>query len=82
MNQDNKPQRPESVSQAFLMAYLLLNGLCVGHSINIVKYMMHNGYNKDAMLTLLLYLGPIAISAKRSIEIWKSLHNNHKQNQK
>lgn len=82
MNQDNKSQRPESVSQAFLMGYLLLNGLCVGHCTNMVKDMMNNGYNKNTMLVLLLYVLPITISAKRSIEIWKSLHNNHKQNQK
>lgn len=64
---------------AFIMLYLTINGIATGNTIRNTMHMIENGYERDKMITMLLWLLLIVYSAQRVYEVnrdRKKINNN------
>lgn len=56
--------------------YLLYNGMATGQIIHSSKDMIQNGYDKDKLIILLMWILMFAFSAERLYQAYKSRKND------
>lgn len=84
LNRNNTPpQTPNSNGGFHILKalYIMINGVATGQTIGATKDMIKNGYDRDTMIVLLMYLLLVIYSAQRIYQIHKRLKNDNKDNQ-
>ena len=81
MNNNHQPQKTPNNGgyHAFIMLYLTINGFATGNTIRNAMHMIENGYERDKMITMLLWVLLIVYSAQRVYEVnrdRKKINNN------
>lgn len=59
----------------------MLNGVATGQTIGATKDMIKNGYDRDTMIVLLMYLLLMIYTAQRAYQIYQKQKNNNNDNQ-
>ena len=79
-NQNNTPNN--GGFHVFIMLYLTINGIATGSVIRNANHMIENGYDRDTMIIMLLWLLSVVYSAQRIYEINRDRKNRNNNNNK
>lgn len=75
------PRKPSDGFNPFIAAFLALNGIATGRTITSATDMIKNGYDRDTMIVLLMYLLLMIYTAQRAYQIYQKQKNNNNDNQ-
>lgn len=68
------------------LIYLIYNGMATGEIVNYTNQLIDNGYNRETLIILLMWITGFAYSANRLYDIYKTKkenqNNKHNQNQR
>ena len=67
---------------AFIMLYLTINGIATGSVIRNANHMINNGYDRETVIAMLLWLLLVVYSAQRVYEINRDRKNRNNNNDK
>lgn len=66
--------------------YLIYNGMATGEIVNYTKQLIDNGYDRETLIILLMWITGFAYSANRLYDIYKNKkenqNNKYNQNQR
>lgn len=62
---------------AFILLYLTINGIATGNVIRTANHMIENGYDRNTMIIMLLWLLSVIYSAQRIYEINRDRKNRN-----
>ena len=67
------------------LIYIIYNGMATGEIVNYTNQLIDNGYNRETLIILLMWITGFAYSANRLYDIYKNKkenqNNKHNQNQ-
>lgn len=75
MSDDKK----KDVSRWFEISYLLMNGFSVGNTINATWSMIEDGYSKEQLAILALWLMNSVYTGVRWYQVKKQINDNNNQ---
>ncbi len=83
-NRGNNQQRPQGGGfyDAFIIFYLVLNGICVGGVVRNGTHMIEHGFDDGKLLATLLYLSCALHTGQRLYQVYKDKQNNNNQKQR
>ena len=61
-----------------LVPYITVHGIATGCSIQLIREMIANGYDRNTTITLLLYLLSVVYTAQRAYQTYQQNKNNNK----
>lgn len=68
------------------LIYIIYNGMATGEIVNYTNQLIDNGYNRETLIILLMWITGFAYSANRLYDIYKNKkenqNNKHNQNQR
>ena len=73
-----KPEPKHDIRESFLLFYIMISGMSVGQSISTTRHMIENGYDKNTIIALILWMALCTHSGVRIYQIYRQKKNNNK----